>query len=84
RELGYDIVASTWFGLSAPARLPDAIADRLSAELLAVLAEPMVMQRLEESGSTTRALTRAQFQAFVAEEVARWAPIVRASGAQPD
>jgi tripartite-type tricarboxylate transporter receptor subunit TctC len=84
RELGYDIVASTWFGLSAPARLPDPIADRLNTELLAVLAEPMVMQRLEEAGSTTRRLTRAQFQAFVADEVARWAPIVRASGAQPD
>ncbi|MCS6932940.1 MAG: tripartite tricarboxylate transporter substrate binding protein [Acetobacteraceae bacterium] len=84
RELGYDIVASTWFGLSGPARLPDAIADRLSAELLATLAEPGIAQRLEELGSATRPLTRAQFAAFVAEEVARWAPIVRASGAQPD
>jgi len=84
RELGYDIVASTWFGLSAPARLPEAIADRLSAELLATLAEPAIAQRLDEIGSTTRPLTRAQFQAFVAEEVARWAPIVRASGAQAD
>lgn len=84
RELGYDIVASTWFGLSAPARLPDAIADRLSAELLATLAEPTIARRLEEIGSTTRPLTRAQFHAFVADEVARWAPIVRASGAQAD
>jgi len=84
RELGYDIVASTWFGLSAPARLPEAIADRLSAELLATLAEPAIAQRLDEIGSTTRPLTRARFQAFVAEEVARWAPIVRASGAQAD
>ncbi|MFN6954933.1 MAG: Bug family tripartite tricarboxylate transporter substrate binding protein [Acetobacteraceae bacterium] len=84
RELGYDIVASTWFGLSAPARLPDAIADRLSAELLATLAEPTIAQRLEEIGSATRPLTRQQFSAFVAEEVARWAPIVRASGAQAD
>jgi tripartite-type tricarboxylate transporter receptor subunit TctC len=84
RELGYDIVASTWFGLSGPARLPDAIADRLSAELLATLAEPAIAQRLEDLGSATRPLTRAQFSAFVAEEVARWAPIVRASGAQAD
>jgi tripartite-type tricarboxylate transporter receptor subunit TctC len=84
RERGYDIVASTWFGLSAPARLPDAIADRLSAELLGTLAEPTIAQRLDETGSTTRPLTRAEFQAFVADEVARWAPIVRASGAQPD
>ena len=82
RELGYDIVASTWFGLSAPARLPDAIADRLSTEFLAVLAEPTIAQRLDEIGSATRPLTRAQFQAFVADEVARWAPIVQASGAQ--
>lgn len=84
RELGYDIVASTWFGLSGPAGLPEAIADRLSAELLAVLAEPAIAQRLDELGSATRPLSRAQFAAFVAEEVARWAPIVRASGAQPD
>jgi tripartite-type tricarboxylate transporter receptor subunit TctC len=84
RELGYDIVASTWFGLSGPAGLPEAIADRLSTELLAVLAEPPIAQRLDELGSATRLLSRAQFTAFVAEEVARWAPIVRASGAQPD
>ncbi len=85
RELGYDIVASAWFGLSGPAGPPEAIADRLSTELLAVLAEPPIAQRLDELGlGHAIKLSRAQFTAFVAEEVARWAPIVRASGAQPD
>jgi tripartite-type tricarboxylate transporter receptor subunit TctC len=84
RELGYDIAYSTWFGFSAPAGLPDAIADRLHEVLRAALTEPMIARRLEELGARATPFTRQQFAAFVAEDVARWAPVVRASGAQAD
>jgi len=42
--------ASTWFGVVAPARLPDAVALRLNAELQAVLAEAPMQRRLRDAG----------------------------------
>jgi tripartite-type tricarboxylate transporter receptor subunit TctC len=80
-ELGYpDLVASTWFGLSGPAGLPAPITARLNAEVLAALAHPDVAPRLVEAGATPRRMSAAEYQAFVAAEVRRWAAVVLAAG----
>lgn len=80
-ELGYaDLVASTWFGLSGPAGLPAPITARLNAEVLAALAHPDVAPRLVEAGATPRRMSAAEYQAFVATEVRRWAAVVQAAG----
>jgi tripartite-type tricarboxylate transporter receptor subunit TctC len=80
-ELGYpDLVASTWFGLSGPAGLPAPITARLNAEVLAALAHPDVAPRLVEAGATPRRMSAAEYQAFVAAEVRRWAVVVQAAG----
>ncbi|MFM2150141.1 MAG: hypothetical protein RLZZ187_2447 [Pseudomonadota bacterium] len=80
-ELGYpDLVASTWFGLSGPAGLPAPITARLNAEVLAALAHPDVAPRLVEAGATPRRMSAAEYQAFVAAEVRRWAAVVQAAG----
>jgi tripartite-type tricarboxylate transporter receptor subunit TctC len=80
-ELGYpDLVASTWFGLSGPAGLPAPITERLNAEVLAALAHPDVAPRLVEAGATPRRMSAADYQAFVAAEVRRWAAVVQAAG----
>jgi tripartite-type tricarboxylate transporter receptor subunit TctC len=77
-ELGHpSIVASTWFGLSGPAGLPEAVVQRLNAEVLAALATPEIAARLVETGATPRPMTPAQYTAFIAEEVRRWAEVVR-------
>jgi tripartite-type tricarboxylate transporter receptor subunit TctC len=84
-EQGFpDLVASTWFGLSGPAGLPAPIADRLNAEALAALAAPDVAQRRAEIGAQSPPLSRADYTAFVAAEIARWAEVVRISGARVD
>jgi tripartite-type tricarboxylate transporter receptor subunit TctC len=80
RELGFDIVASTWFGLSGPAGLPAPIAARLNAEVLAALAQPDIAARLAEAGAMPRPLPADAFAAFVADEVARWRAVARAAG----
>jgi tripartite-type tricarboxylate transporter receptor subunit TctC len=77
REQGFEIVASTWFGLSGPAGLPQPIVQRLNAEVLAALASPDVARRLVETGSTPRRMSAAEFAAFVAAEVARWRDVAR-------
>jgi tripartite-type tricarboxylate transporter receptor subunit TctC len=81
REAGVDIVSYSWFGVSAPAGTPAPIVERLNREIRAAIAEPAVAQRLDELGGSPRDWSPAEFTAFVAREVATWAPVVRASGA---
>jgi tripartite-type tricarboxylate transporter receptor subunit TctC len=81
REAGVDIVSYSWFGVSAPAGTPSPIIERLNAEIRGAVAEPAVAKRLDELGGSPRDWTAAEFTAFVAEEFAGWAPVVRASGA---
>ncbi len=83
-EQGFDIVASTWFGLSGPAGLPEPIVARMNAEVLAALANPEVAARLLESGATPRRLSAAAYAAFVASEVARWRAVAVAANMRAD
>ena len=84
-EMGYpDLVATVWFSLSAPANLPAEIAQRLNAGVRAALEQPEVRERLKVEGIEPSALGQKEFSAFVAEELRRWAPIVKGSGAKND
>jgi tripartite-type tricarboxylate transporter receptor subunit TctC len=84
REQGFDLVSESWFGLSGPARMPAPVVERLSRELLAILAQPDIRTRFAEMGGTPGRMSPAEYTAFVAAELAAWAPLVRESGAQPD
>ncbi len=85
REGGVDIISTGWFGVVAPAQTPPAILERLHAGLATVLAEPDLARRLAAGGSLPRpSATRADFARFMAEETARWTPVVRATGATAD
>jgi tripartite-type tricarboxylate transporter receptor subunit TctC len=84
REQGVDLVSSSWFGLSGPAGLPPAVTERLAAAVAAVLADPALRARFAEIGGTVGTLGPAAYTDFVRAEVARWAPVVQASGAQVD
>jgi len=78
KELGHpDLVASTWFGLSGPAGMPPALVERLNAEVLAALATPEISARLVETAATPRRMSAAEYTAFIAAEVRRWAEVVR-------
>jgi tripartite-type tricarboxylate transporter receptor subunit TctC len=83
KEIGWPGVVSTnWFLLAAPAGLPPAIAERLAEAVRVTLAEPAVRERLDAAGVVSLgAMPPPAIAAFVAEEAARWAPVVRASGA---
>lgn len=81
RESGYDIVSYQWFGISAPAGTPAAIVARLNREIREILKDPEVVQRFAQLGGGIVEMTPEQYSAFVAEEIAVWAPVVRASGA---
>jgi len=84
-ELGYpELSASIWFSLSGPAGISPEIVNRLNAEVRRTLKLPDVRERLRPEGIEPGDLDPQQFTAFVAAELKRWAPIVRASGAQAD
>ncbi len=84
REQGFDIVSTTWFGLSGPAGMPAPVVERLSRELRAILSGSDIRARFAELGGTPGQMSPAEYTEFVRREVAEWAPLVRASGATPD
>ncbi len=70
--------AQTWNSIAAPVGLPQAIVDRLNAEVSATIASPEVRTKLEELASTFYpALSPADVDGFYAAERAKWVPIVR-------
>ena len=84
REHGFDLVTSSWFGLSGPARMPQPVVERLSREIRAILATTETQARFAEIGGTAGQLSPEEFTAFVQAELASWAALVRESGAKPD
>jgi tripartite-type tricarboxylate transporter receptor subunit TctC len=79
---GFDVTA--WFGLAAPARTPDAVVATLNTAARETLRQPVVVERLTGQGMQVLDGGPAEFGAFIRAEIARWAPIVRASGATAD
>ena len=84
-ELGYpQLVASTWFSLSGPAKMPEEIAVKLNAEVRRALLLPDVKERFRAEGIETADYDVPAFTHFVADEARRWTPVVRSSGAKAD
>jgi tripartite-type tricarboxylate transporter receptor subunit TctC len=84
-EQGYpQLVASTWFSLSGPAKMPEEIAFRLNAEVRKALQAPDVKERFRVEGIETADYDVPAFNKFVAEESRRWTEIVRKSGTKAE
>jgi tripartite-type tricarboxylate transporter receptor subunit TctC len=84
-ELGYpDLVATVWFSLSGPAGMPKDVVERLNGEVNRALDSAEVRARLKPEGIVPQKLTPREFSAFVADELKRWRPVIRASGAKND
>lgn len=79
---GYEV--SSWNGLFGPANLPRPIVQQVNAEATRALRLPEVTQRLEALGAQPSMGTPEDFAAFLRAELARWAEVVRASGATAD
>ena len=81
KELGYpDLVATTWFGLSAPADVPKEIVQKLNEATVKVMVLPEVRKRLERDAIETRAMTPAEFTQFMASEIEKWGPLAKRVG----
>ena len=80
RELGYNLVADSWFGLSGPPGLPRDIVDKLNAAVADAMQRPEVLARLANDGVTVNAMSADAFTALVNDDIAKWEPIVRKVG----
>jgi tripartite-type tricarboxylate transporter receptor subunit TctC len=73
----------TWNAILAPAGTPPAIVDKLAAAIIKALADPAVFKRLQEAGvDPTPGRGPKETSDFMKAELAKWAPIIKASGAQ--
>ena len=76
--------SSAWFGVFGPAKLPPEVTKKLNQVIVAGLAAPEMQNRLKTEGATPVGDSPEDFAAFVREDIKRWAPIVKASGAKPN
>ena len=84
-EMGYpELVGTVWFSLSGPAGIPADIVNRLNAGVRLALELTEVRDRIKHEGIVPNRLDAKEFTAFVTDELRRWGPVVRASGAKND
>jgi tripartite-type tricarboxylate transporter receptor subunit TctC len=79
---GFD--ASIWQGIFTMARTPPEIVSRLNREIVTALAANEVKEQMTTAGVDTQPSTPAQLAAYVRDEIARWAQVIKASGAKVD
>jgi tripartite-type tricarboxylate transporter receptor subunit TctC len=77
---GFD--ANQWIGMAAPKGTPDEVITKLNIEINAALADPAIKARIAALGGTVRPGTPADFGQFLTEETAKWAKVVKFSGAK--
>jgi tripartite-type tricarboxylate transporter receptor subunit TctC len=75
---GFEV--TVWYGVFAPARVPQPILKKLNAELVKTLKMPEIRERMAEYGAEPAPTTREEFAAFQKAEVAKWAKVVKDSG----
>ncbi len=74
--------ASQWIGIGAPKNTPAAVVNKLNAEINAALADPAMKARVTALGGTMLPGAADEFSKFVADETAKWAKVVKFSGAK--
>ena len=78
---GYELL--TWSGVGAPRNTPIEIVDRLNKEIAAFLATPATQAKYADLGLTVHAVSPAEFARFIAEDIEKWAKIVKFAGIKP-
>ena len=78
---GYQSIG--WYGVIAPAGTPPDIIRKLNAAFTETLKEPEVMERIRSVGAEPSPMTPEQFGAFIRNETAKWADVIKKAGIKP-
>jgi tripartite-type tricarboxylate transporter receptor subunit TctC len=79
---GYEVVG--WYGLLGPAGLPQAILARLNSEVTRIVEQPAFRDQVIAEGAEVVTSTPEKFREFLKADVAKWAKVIRDSGAKLD
>lgn len=79
---GYE--SSQWYGVLAPAGAPSDVLGLLSSQVVKIMQAPDMKQRLTGEGLVAVGSTREQFAVHIKVELAKWAKVIKASGARVD
>ena len=77
---GYE--ATIWLGLMAPVKTPKAIVDKLNAEVIKVINRPDVKESWAKQGAVPMPMSPAEFEKYLRADIAKWAEVVKVSGAK--
>ncbi|MNC87742.1 Tripartite tricarboxylate transporter family receptor [compost metagenome] len=75
---GYEV--TTFYGVSAPAKTPKPVIDRLHADFVRTLNTPEVKEKLHGLGASPVGNTPEQYTAFMQNEIVKWTKVIRAAG----
>ncbi len=73
-----------WYGMLAPASLPQAHADKLAAMVARAVKSPPAAKLLESEAALALGSTSAEFASFIAQEQQRWKPVIARAKIKPD
>jgi len=76
--------AGAWQGVMVPAKTPDAIVQRLNAELMKALKDPSVLEKLRVQGTEPLGSTPQAYGDYIQSEIKRWAGVVKSTGVSLD
>ncbi len=79
---GFDVQG--WYGVIGPANMPRPIVTRLHGELLRILNQPEVRERIVADGSEPVGSSPEEFRQFMLADLAKWAKVVKESGIKPE
>ena len=79
---GYE--ATIWLGMMAPAGTPKAVIDRLNSEITKITSRPDVRKIWHEQGAVAMSMNPAEFEQYLNADIAKWAKVVKLSGARTD
>lgn len=73
-------LAVAWNGLTAPARTPRNVIDKINADVLKLVKTPELVERLKADGSDPAGYSVEQYQKFLRDETSKWAKVIAAAG----
>ena len=79
---GYE--ASTWFGLCAPKNTPADIVDKLNKEVNAGLSDLKLKAQLADLGGTALVGSPSEFGKLIADDIEKWAKVIKFAGIKPE
>jgi tripartite-type tricarboxylate transporter receptor subunit TctC len=88
REAGYpgfeQAGSDLWFGVVGPAKMPDALLERIHAETAKVVRLPQMQEQIRTMGYEPWVMAPAEFRTFIRNDLTKWGQVVKAAGLKPE